>query len=72
MYGGGRGRNPKIDPLNIFIGFRFRVKADFISANAIVSKMPQEAVVHIAPVVTASCDMMSFCGAAASCAMKLL
>ncbi|WVZ05329.1 hypothetical protein V8G54_018675 [Vigna mungo] len=48
------------------------VKTDFISANAIVSKVAQMAAVGIARGVTASCDMMSFCGAAASCVLKLL
>ncbi|BAT83357.1 hypothetical protein VIGAN_04049400 [Vigna angularis var. angularis] len=48
------------------------VKTDFISANAIVAKVAQMAAVNIALGVTANCEMMSFCGAAASCVMKLL
>jgi len=68
----GEGAKSQVAPLNIFTGFLFRVKMDFISADAIEFKVPQKAAVDIASGVTASCDMMSLCGAVASCAMKLL
>ncbi|KAL9297227.1 hypothetical protein ACSQ67_023123 [Phaseolus vulgaris] len=62
----------KLVESRVMTGVSVQGENGLYSANAIEFKVPQKASVHIASGVTASCDMMSLCGAVASCAMKLL